>query len=83
MDQKQPNFKPVYIFGAGASKAIGAPLVNDFISRTKELMYDPKFSKIMQSDFMTEKLLKHFELVFKYQKQLFETRQFLSLLERR
>ncbi len=76
---QQPHFKPVYIMGAGASKSIGAPLVNDFLPKARSLIYDPIFSQSLEQDFMRDKLRKQFECVFEYQKELYKTRHFMGI----
>ena len=69
MKADQPDFKPVYILGAGASDMLGAPLVNNFLSKARELRYTPNFSNVVDE----------FDEVFEYQGKLFVTRQFLGI----
>ncbi|MFI5252681.1 MAG: SIR2 family protein [Bacteroidota bacterium] len=64
-----PDFKPVYIMGAGASKMLGAPLVNDFLSKANQLRYSNRFPP---------QFIEIFENVFDYQAKLFESRRYLK-----
>jgi NAD-dependent SIR2 family protein deacetylase len=79
MNHQQPDFKPVYILGAGASKAIGAPLIKNFLLRARELIYSPDFDKTLEQDFMRAKLSAQFDHVFRYQSDLYKTRRFLGI----
>lgn len=79
MNHQQPDFKPIYILGAGASKAIGAPLIKSFLLRARELIYSPDFSKTLEQDVMRSGLLSHFNHVFAYQSDLYKTRRFLGI----
>ncbi|MBA4320622.1 MAG: hypothetical protein C0412_19685 [Flavobacterium sp.] len=70
MNQNQPDFKPVYILGAGASKMLGAPLVNDFLSLARDLRYKSNFN---------QELVNIFDDVFIYQTNLYTTRRYVGL----
>jgi NAD-dependent SIR2 family protein deacetylase len=74
----QPDFKPVYIFGAGTSKMLGAPLLNHFLSVSRGLMYSPKFKNILSGP-LNDPLKKSFEHVFEYLEKLLITRQYLGI----
>lgn len=73
----QPDFKPVYILGAGASKMIGGPLLPDFLSTARELRYSPNFLE-NEGKIVTEKLSKAFDEVFQYQGELLKTKAILG-----
>jgi hypothetical protein len=67
---EQPDFKPVYILGAGASKMVGGPLVLDFLTRARELRYSP---------FLDKQLHEVFDKVFAYQGELKQTKTILGI----
>jgi hypothetical protein len=70
MDTKQSDFKPVYILGAGASNMVGGPLLKDFIAKAREIRYADYFRE--------EHLIKKFEKVFEYQRELSKTKAFIG-----
>lgn len=68
------DFKPVYIFGAGTSRFLGGPLVNDFLTRAMELRHSKTFPIGLPKN-----LEEKFDEVFKYQRELFTTRKYLGI----
>jgi hypothetical protein len=65
-----PDFKPVYILGAGASAWLGAPLLKNFLLRAREQRFSPTFPKVLQE---------YYDTVFEYQADLFQSRRYLGL----
>jgi NAD-dependent SIR2 family protein deacetylase len=78
MRDSTPDFKPVYILGAGASAMLGAPLVKDFLARARELMYSPRFRSLLPEPLLG-RLEEAFESVFRYHGSLLETRKYLGI----
>ncbi len=74
MKTEQPDFKPVYILGAGASKMLGAPLVNDFLTRALELRFSPNFRQGYPLH-----IEQKFDDIFRYQRELYSTRKYLGI----
>lgn len=74
----QPHFKPVYVFGAGASYMIGGPLLDNFLGVARALRYSPDFKTILP-DILIPKLEESFRRVFEYQDRLFRAREFLGI----
>ena len=70
MEPEQSAFKPVYILGAGASAALGTPLMNNFLSEARALQYSGK---------IPAEIAQMFDEVFTYQGSLYETRKYLGL----
>jgi NAD-dependent SIR2 family protein deacetylase len=64
-----PNFKPVYIFGAGASKMLGLPLTKDFLRTANQLRQSYEFPF---------NLIDIFDDVFRYKDELYKSQKFLK-----
>jgi hypothetical protein len=67
----QPDYKPVYIFGAGTSQMIGGPLLKNFMGRARELRYNDVHKR-------NESLIKAFDNVFNYQAELSKSKTFIG-----
>jgi hypothetical protein len=65
-----PEFKPVYILGAGASAMLGTPLLDNFLSRAKDYRHSSNFP---------QHLIDPFDSVFKYQQEMYQTSEFVGL----
>ena len=65
----QPDYKPVYILGAGASHMIGGPLLKDFMARAREIRY---------SSYMRDYKLVNSFTNYLYQSELFKSKAFIG-----
>lgn len=74
----QPDFKPVYIFGAGTSHMIGGPLLDDFLGKARALLHSREMNGTI-APILLDKLKLCFRKVFDYQDKLYRTRQFLGI----
>jgi len=70
MDVNQPDFKPVFIMGAGATHALGAPLLADFLQRSKDIRFSSSFPESLKGPF---------DRAFKYQSDLSTTKNFMAV----
>ena len=77
MSIDQPDYKPVYIMGAGASKMLGAPLLADFLTRAREIRYAPSFAQ-SHGEIIAERLSRAFDEVFLYQGELLRIKAYLG-----
>ena len=78
MKSLQPDFKPVYILGAGASVMLGAPVLSDFLTRARGLIYSPQFPNLI-TEALRDKLRAAFQNAFHYHGYLAETKQYLGI----
>jgi NAD-dependent SIR2 family protein deacetylase len=74
----QPDFKPVYIFGAGTSSMIGGPLLDDFLGKARTLLHGREIEGAI-APILLDQLKLCFRRVFDYQDKLYRTRQFLGI----
>ena len=77
MSNDQPDYKPVYIMGAGASKMLGAPLLDDFLTRAREIRYAPGFAQF-HGEIIAGRLSNAFDEVFHYQGELLRIKAYLG-----
>ena len=78
MSNAKPYFKPVYIFGAGVSRMLNAPLLNDFLPMARSLLFTPEFQGLVP-EAAQDRLRVRFRKVFEYQANLFKSRRYVSV----
>ncbi len=67
--------KNVFILGAGASKAAGAPLLNEFLATARELLDNHQYSGLDEDPADKEA----FETVFKWRSSLYRVLRYLNI----